>query len=67
MKRRRVRFTTTACDQLRAAKVWWIENNRPVVVLADEVERAIAFLEWLPWCGIAIRQSWRCGLEENLS
>ena len=51
MKRRRVLFTETARDQVRAAKIWWIENNFPVGILADEIEEAIAFLSLLPGAG----------------
>jgi plasmid stabilization system protein ParE len=51
VKRRKVVFADVARDQLRAAKTWWIENHRPVEVLADEIEQAVRFLAWMPGAG----------------
>ena len=51
MKRRRVLFAETARDQVRAAKSWWMENDLPVEILAEEIEEAIALLSLLPGAG----------------
>ena len=51
MKHRRVLFTESARDQVRVAKSWWVENNLPVEILADEIDQAIRFLSWLPGAG----------------
>ena len=51
MRRRRVAFTQRSRDQLRAAKTWWIDNDRPVEILADEIEQAVLFLALLPGAG----------------
>lgn len=53
MKRRRVYFAAAARDQVQAAKAWWVENSRPIEILADEIEQATAFLSRLPGAGSA--------------
>lgn len=44
-------FTHVSRDQLRAAKSWWSDNERPVSILADEVEQAVSFLALMPGAG----------------
>lgn len=51
MNRRTVAFTSAARDQLNAAKAWWVENQRPVAVLVDEIENAIRLLAVMPGAG----------------
>ena len=51
MTRRRVRFTETARQQLRAAKVWWRANALRPELLASEVEDALKILSLLPGAG----------------
>jgi hypothetical protein len=57
VKRRRVVFVEVARDQLRAAKTWWIENHRPVEILADEIVQAVRFLAWIPGAGTLYPQA----------
>lgn len=57
MKRRKVVIAQGARDQLRAAKNWWIDNDRPVGTLADEIDQAVNFLELLPGAGTPYRQA----------
>jgi plasmid stabilization system protein ParE len=62
VKSRRVVFAEVARDQLRAAKTWWIENDRPVEVFADEIEQAVRFLAWMPGAGTLYPQARIAGL-----
>lgn len=62
MTRRQVVFAEVARDQLRAAKIWWVENDLPVQILADEIEQAITFLAWLPGAGSLYPQAKIAGL-----
>ena len=51
MNPRSVVFVKAAHEQLRAAKTWWIENQRPVAILVDEIEQAVRLLAWMPGAG----------------
>lgn len=62
MRRREVVFTQRSRDQLRAAKTWWIDNDRSVGILADEVEQAVDFLALLPGAGTPYPQAKIAGL-----
>ena len=62
MRRRKVVFTQRSRDQLRAAKTWWIDNNRPVGILAEEIEQAVSFLGLLPGAGTPYPQAKIAGL-----
>ena len=62
MRRRKVVFTQLSRDQLRAAKTWWIDNDRPAGILANEIEQAVNFLELLPGAGTPYLQAGIAGL-----
>jgi len=62
VKRRRVVFSEVARDQLRATKTWWVENHRPVEILADEFEQTVRFLAWMPGAGTLYPQARIAGL-----
>jgi plasmid stabilization system protein ParE len=48
---RRVRFTTTAQEQVRRETIWWVENRTHTEVFATELEEAIKILAVLPGAG----------------
>ena len=62
MKPRTVLFADIARGQLRAAKTWWIDNDRPLETLVDEIEQAIRFLAWMPGAGTLYPQTRITGL-----
>jgi len=62
VKRRKVVFAEIARDQLRAAKTWWVENHRPVEILADEIEHAVRVLAWMPGAGALYPRAGVAGL-----
>lgn len=62
MRRRQVLFTEVARDQLRAAKIWWAENDLSLEILAGEIEQATTFLAWLPGAGSLYPQAKIAGL-----
>jgi len=62
VRRRKVVFTQRSRDQLRTAKTWWIDNERPVGILADEIEQAVDFLALLPGAGTPYPQAEITGL-----
>jgi plasmid stabilization system protein ParE len=62
VRRREVVFTQRSRDQLRAAKTWWIHNERSVGILADEIEQAVDFLALLPGAGTPYPQAKIAGL-----
>lgn len=62
MRRRQVVFTQGTRDQLRAARNWWVDNDRPVEILADEIEQAVSFFALLPGAGTLYFQAKIAGL-----
>ena len=62
MKPRTVLFADIARGQLRAAKTWWIDNDRPLETLVDEIEQAVRFLAWMPGAGTLYSQAGITGL-----
>lgn len=62
MRRRKVVFTQKSLEQLRAATSWWVEDGRPIEILADEVEQAVRFLALLPGAGTPYLQAKITGL-----
>jgi len=62
VRRRKVVFTQGSRNQLRAARIWWVDNDRPVGVLADEIEQALSFLALLPGAGTPYPQAKIAGL-----
>ena len=62
MRRRQAVFAEVARDQLRTAKIWWVENDLPVQILADEIEQAINVLALLPGAGSPYPQAKIAGL-----
>ena len=62
MRRRKVVFTQRSRDQLRAAKIWWIDNDQPVGILADEIEQAVSLLALMPGAGSLYPQAKIAGL-----
>jgi plasmid stabilization system protein ParE len=62
VKPRTVLFADIARGQLRAAKTWWIDNDRPLETLVDEIEQAIRFLAWMPGAGTLYPQAGITGL-----
>jgi hypothetical protein len=67
VKRREVVFTHRSRDQLRAARTWWIDNDRPVEILVDEIEQAVSFLALLPGAGTPYSQGKIAGLRRLYS
>jgi plasmid stabilization system protein ParE len=57
LTRRRVRFTSTALEQVRREKAWWIQNRDHPDVFADELERVVEILSALPGIGSPYDQS----------
>ena len=62
MRRRRVVFTRHSRDQLGAAQIWWVDNDRPVGILADEIDQAVNLLALLPGAGTPYPQAKITGL-----
>jgi hypothetical protein len=55
VNRRRVQFTATAREQLRATVVWWREQRHSTEALADEIEEAVELVAIPPGVGAADR------------
>ena len=51
MKKRRVRFTATANEQIETERTWWRKNREHQEVLAAELETAVEILAILPGAG----------------
>ncbi len=51
MKRRRVRFTATAREQVRLADWWWRENSLRPQIFHDDLGKALDLLSRLPGIG----------------
>lgn len=62
MTARRVRFTATAQDHVRAEKRWWLEHRSYPEVFADELEQALRVVAVLPGAGSAYDQAGIDGL-----
>jgi hypothetical protein len=51
LKHRRVRFTSTAQQQVRRKREWWLKNREHTDVFADELEQALKIVAVLPGTG----------------
>jgi plasmid stabilization system protein ParE len=57
LKRRRVRFTSTAFEHVRREKAWWLQNRDHPDVFADELNRVLEILSTVPGIGTPYRPS----------
>jgi plasmid stabilization system protein ParE len=57
VKRRRVRLTETAREQLRAIRAWWKENATRPAILAKDIAEAFSLLAVLPSVGAPYEHS----------
>jgi hypothetical protein len=57
LKKRRVRFTATAQEQVRRDEAWWRANRDHPEVFAEELAQAIQIITALPGAGTLYAQS----------
>jgi plasmid stabilization system protein ParE len=50
---RRVRFTATAHEHIKAEKAWWLDNRIHAEIFAAEFEEAVRVVALLPGAGTA--------------